>query len=153
VGVFRLGPDELNIGPIIELLTQDGSRSIMAQKFIAEIANGDKRVLIIDGEPVPWCLARIPRRGEARGNLAAGGTGVARALTERDLQLARTVGERLAPRGLFLIGLDVIGDYVTEINVTSPTCFREIMDQTGFDVAARFAERLESRLQDTRRST
>ncbi len=147
MGVFRLNPNELNVGAIIELLTHDGSQSIMAQRFIPEIVDGDKRVLIIDGEPVPWCLARIPRSGETRGNLAAGGTGVARELSERDLQLANAVGERLAPRGLFLIGLDVIGSYVTEINVTSPTCFREIMDQTGFDVAARFAERLEARLQ------
>ena len=107
----------------------------MAQRYIPEIRDGDKRILLIDGKPVPHCLARIPKPGESRGNLAAGGTGVAQPLSARDREIAETLGPVLAARGLLLVGLDVIGDYLTEINVTSPTCFREIPDQTGFDVA------------------
>jgi glutathione synthase len=117
----------------------------MAQRYIPEISQGDKRVLLIDGEPVPYCLARIPKAGEWRGNLAAGARGEAQPLGARHKEIAAAIGPRLAERGLLLVGLDVIGDFVTEINVTSPTGFREIADQTGFDVAARFVERVEAR--------
>ncbi|MEY3740683.1 MAG: hypothetical protein RLZZ192_1359 [Pseudomonadota bacterium] len=143
-GVFRLGHNEPNRNAILETLTHDGSRTIMAQRYIPEIVQGDKRILIIGGEAVPFCLARIPLAGETRGNLAAGGRGVAQPLSERDAHLARQIGPRLAQRGLLLVGLDVIGDYVTEVNVTSPTCFVEITQQTGFDVGARFVEALEA---------
>ncbi len=142
-GVFRLLPDDPNLGAILEALTQLGSQSIMAQRYIPAIVQGDKRILIIDGVPVPYALARMPMAGETRANLAAGGRGVAQPLSTRDLELAHAVGERLAPRGLLLIGLDVIGDCITEINVTSPTCFVEITEQTGVDVAGRFVEALE----------
>lgn len=142
-GIFRLQPVEPNLGAILETLTNDGSRSIMAQRYIPDIVNGDKRILIIGGEAVPYSLARIPLAGETRGNLAAGGRGVAQPLTAHDLEIAQAIGPKLAERGLILVGLDVIGDYITEINVTSPTCFVEITEQTGFDVAARFATALE----------
>jgi glutathione synthase len=115
----------------------------MVQKFLPEIEQGDKRVLIIGGEPVPYCLARIPQGSEVRGNLAAGGKGVAQPLSAADHATATAIGRTLAARGLLLIGLDIIGERVTEINVTSPTCFREIMDQTGCDVAALFIDALE----------
>jgi glutathione synthase len=115
----------------------------MAQRFLPEISKGDKRILLIDGEPVPYALARIPAPGETRGNLAAGGSGQAQSLTERDEDIARNVGRVAREAGLFLVGLDVIGEYLTEINVTSPTCFVEITAQTGFDVADHFAEALE----------
>ncbi|OVZ55321.1 glutathione synthase [Pigmentiphaga sp. NML080357] len=142
-GIFRLAPKEANLNAILETLTDNGQRSIMAQRYIPEILQGDKRVLLIGGEPVPYCLARIPQAGETRGNLAAGGRGVAQPLSERDLAIARELGPKLAARGLLLVGLDVIGDYVTEINVTSPTTFCEITEQTGFDVGAMFAQALE----------
>jgi glutathione synthase len=142
-GIFRVGARDPNRGVIVETLTEYGARMIMAQRYIPEIRDGDKRVLLIDGEPVPYCLARIPKAGESRGNLAAGGTGVARPLTAHDEAIARELGPELARRGLFLVGLDVIGEYLTEVNVTSPTCFREITAQTGFDVAAHFVEALE----------
>ncbi|VCU68169.1 Glutathione synthetase [Pigmentiphaga humi] len=142
-GIFRLAPAERNLNAILETLTDDGHRSIMAQRYIPEILQGDKRVLLIAGEPVPYCLARIPQAGETRGNLAAGGRGEARPLSGRDLAIARELGPTLAARGLLLVGLDVIGDYVTEINVTSPTTFCEITEQTGFDVGAMFAQALE----------
>jgi glutathione synthase len=116
----------------------------MVQKFLPAIAQGDKRVLIIGGKPVPFCLARIPQGGEVRGNLAAGGKGVAQPITDNDRAIAEAIGPILAARGLLLIGLDVIGTSVTEINVTSPTCFQEIFDQTGCDVAAIFIDALES---------
>ena len=141
--VFRLHRQDYNIGVVIETVTHYGQRTVMAQKFIPEIAKGDKRVLIIDGEPVPYSLARIPKQGETRGNLAAGGTGVARPLTGRDLDIARALGPELKAAGLLLVGLDVIGDYLTEINVTSPTCMREIADQTGFNVAGMMIDALE----------
>jgi glutathione synthase len=144
-GVFRVSRSDPNINVIIETLTEYGERSIMAQRFIPEIAAGDKRILLIDGEPVPYALARIPQGGETRGNLAAGGKGVAQALSERDLEIAQTVGPRLREEGLFLVGLDVIGNYLTEINVTSPTGFREITAQTGFNVAGMFMDALEKR--------
>ena len=144
MGIFRVGPDGLNLASIIETLGNNGARSLMAQRYIPEIVDGDKRVLLIGGKPVPYCLARIPKLGETRGNLAAGGTGVARALTDNDLRIARTLAPVLHARGLLLVGLDVIGDHLTEVNVTSPTCFREIMDQTGCNVAALMIDALES---------
>jgi glutathione synthase len=143
-GVFRLTPNETNRNAILETLTNDGCRTIMAQRYIPEITQGDKRILLIGGEAVPYCLARIPLAGETRGNLAAGGRGVAQPLSERDTYIAAQIGSKLAKRGLLLVGLDVIGDYVTEINVTSPTCFVEITEQTGFDVGARFVQALEA---------
>ena len=124
-------------------MTGDGARTIMAQRYIPEISDGDKRILIVGGEVVPYCLARIPKAGETRGNLAAGGTGVARPLTARDREIAQALAPTLAARGLLLVGIDVIGDYLTEINVTSPTCMVEIRAQTGFDAAALFVKALE----------
>jgi glutathione synthase len=143
MGIFRVRADGLNLGSIIETLNQGGATSVMVQKFLPEISAGDKRVLIIAGEPVPFCLARIPQGSEVRGNLAAGGKGVAQPLTDADRATAQAIGRVLAPRGLLLIGLDIIGTRVTEINVTSPTCFREILDQTGCDVPALFIDALE----------
>jgi glutathione synthase len=119
----------------------------MVQKFLPAIAQGDKRVLIIGGKPVPFCLARIPQGGEVRGNLAAGGKGVAQPITDNDRSIAEAIGPILAARGLLLIGLDIIGTSVTEINVTSPTCFQEIFDQTGCDVASIFMDALEAAVQ------
>ncbi|MGE0876813.1 MAG: glutathione synthase [Burkholderiales bacterium] len=145
-GIFRVRADDPNRNVIVETLSEFGVRMVMAQRYIPEIREGDKRVLLIGGRPVPHCLARIPKKGESRGNLAAGGTGVARALTPRDREIAETLGPVLAARGLLLVGLDVIGDWLTEVNVTSPTCFREITDQTGFDVAGMFIEALEADL-------
>lgn len=142
-GIFKLAANEPNLNAILESLTHDGQRSIMAQRYIPEISQGDKRILLIGGEPVPYCLARIPLAGETRGNLAAGGRGVAQPLSKRDWEIAREIAPQLNKRGLLLVGLDVIGDYVTEINVTSPTCFVEITEQTGFDVGTRFVEALE----------
>ncbi len=142
--VFRLRQDDLNLNVIIETITQLGTRTVMAQRFIPQISEGDKRVLLIAGEPVPYVLARIPKPGEARGNLAAGGTGVARPLSDTDRAIAQRLGPVLARRGLLLVGLDVIGQYLTEVNVTSPTCFVEITEQTGFNVAAMFIDALEA---------
>jgi glutathione synthase len=146
MGIFRVKVDGMNLGSIIETLNRDGAQSVMVQKFLPEIAQGDKRVLVIGGKPVPFCLARIPQGNEVRGNLAAGGLGVAQALSARDREIAEAVGPVLAARGLLLAGIDVIGDCITEINVTSPTCFQEIFDQTGFDVAAIFIDALEAAL-------
>lgn len=146
MGIFRVGPDGLNLGSIIETLNRQGSQSVMVQKFLPEIVQGDKRVLIIGGQPVPYCLARIPQGSEVRGNLAAGGKGVARPLSARDREIGEALGPVLLSRGLLLAGVDVIGDYVTEINVTSPTCFQEIHDQTGCNVAALFIDALERAL-------
>ena len=143
-GIFRVREDGLNLGAITETLNREGAQTLMVQKFLPAISEGDKRVLLIGGEPVPFCLARIPQGGEVRGNLAAGGKGVARALSENDWRIARALGPVLAARGLLLVGLDIIGERLTEINVTSPTCFQEITDQTGFDVAARFVSALEA---------
>jgi glutathione synthase len=142
-GVFRLREDDPNFNAVVEMLTEYGRRTVMAQRFIPAIADGDKRVLLIGGEPVPYCLARIPKPGESRGNLAAGGVGRAQPLSEADLRIARALAPVLAARGLLLVGLDVIGEYLTEINVTSPTCFVEITQQTGCPVAALFADALE----------
>jgi len=141
--IFRVARSDPNRNVIVETLTHHGARTIMAQRYIPEIARGDKRILLIDGEPVPFCLARIPKAGESRGNLAAGGTGVAQPLSARDREIAEALGPVLAARGLLLVGLDVIGDYLTEINVTSPTCFVEISQQSGCDVAALFIDALE----------
>ena len=146
MGIFRVNADGLNLSSIIETLTGNGKRAIMAQKYLPEIVKGDKRILIIDGKAVPYSLARIPQSGEVRGNLAAGGKGVAQELSERDKEIAQTLAPVMKERGLFLVGLDVIGDYVTEINVTSPTCFREITQQTGFNVAGMFLDSLEERI-------
>ena len=143
MGIFRVKDDGLNLGAIIETLNRDGAQTVMVQKFIPAIDKGDKRVLVIGGQPVPYCLARIPQGGEVRGNLAAGGKGVAQALSRRDREIAEALGPTLFARGLLLVGLDVIGDCLTEVNVTSPTCFQEITDQTGCDVAALFLDALE----------
>lgn len=143
MGIFRVKDDGLNLGAIIETLNRDGAQTVMVQKFIPAIDKGDKRVLVIGGKVVPYCLARIPQGGEVRGNLAAGGKGVAQAISARDREIAEALGPVLAQRGLLLVGLDVIGDCLTEVNVTSPTCFQEIFDQTGFDVAAMFIDALE----------
>ena len=147
MGIFRVGPDGLNLGSIVETLNRGGSTTLMVQKYLPEIVKGDKRVLVIDGEPVPFCLARIPQGSEIRGNLAVGGKGVAQPLSARDREIAEHIGPVLAARGLLLVGLDVIGDCLTEINVTSPTGFAEVMQQTGFDVAAMFIDALEQALQ------
>ena len=143
MGIFRVKDDALNLGAIIETLNREGAQTVMVQKFLPAIAQGDKRVLVIGGKVVPYCLARIPQGGEVRGNLAAGGKGVAQAISARDKEIAEAIGPVLAQRGLLLIGLDVIGENLTEINVTSPTCFQEIFDQTGCDVAALFIDALE----------
>ena len=141
--VFRVRADDPNRNVIVETVGQQGARTVMAQRFIPEIADGDKRVLLIAGEVVPFSLARIPKEGETRGNLAAGGLGVARPLTERDREIAAALGPKLWADGLLVVGLDVIGDYLTEVNVTSPTCFVEIAQQTGFDTGGMFATALE----------
>ncbi len=142
--IFRVGAHDPNRNVIVETLLDDGRKSVMAQRYIPEIREGDKRILLIAGEPVPHCLARIPKPGETRGNLAAGGTGVAKPLSKRDLEIAHALGPGLAEQGLLLVGLDVIGDFLTEINVTSPTCFQEITQQTGFSVAGMFLDALEA---------
>ena len=153
-GIFRVKEDGMNLGSIVETLNLGGAQTIMVQKFVPQIVDGDKRVLVIDGEAVPQVLARIPQGSEVRGNLAAGGLGVARTISEREREIVATIGPKLAARGLLLVGLDVIGDMLTEINVTSPTCFQEITDQSGFDVAAMFVAALEktvARIADERR--
>jgi glutathione synthase len=147
MGIFRVKDDGLNLGSIIETLNKNGAQSVMVQRFIPAISEGDKRILIIGGKPVPFCLARIPQGNEVRGNLAAGGKGVARELSARDRELAEALGPTLAARGLLLVGLDVIGENITEINVTSPTCFQEITEQSGFDVAEMFVDALEEALE------
>jgi glutathione synthase len=141
--VFRLRPDDANLGVILETITRHGAETVMAQRYLPEIKAGDKRILLIAGQPVPYSLARIPAEGETRGNLAAGGTGVAQPLSERDWEIARALGPELKAAGLLLVGLDVIGDCLTEVNVTSPTCFQEITQQTGFNVAGMFMDALE----------
>jgi len=144
MGIFRIGQDGMNLGSVIETLTDNGNRTIMAQRFIPEISKGDKRILLIGGKVVPHVLARIPQGGEVRGNLAAGGLGVAQPIAPRELEIAEALAPVLAQRGLLLVGLDAIGNYLTEINVTSPTCFQEITQQSGFDVAAMFVDALET---------
>ena len=147
MGIFRVGADGLNLGSIVETLNRGGTQTVMVQKYLPEIVKGDKRVLVIGGEPVPFALARIPQGNEIRGNLAVGGKGVAQALSARDREIAEHIGPVLAARGLLLVGLDIIGDSLTEINVTSPTCFAEITQQTGFDVAKMFIDALERAIQ------
>jgi glutathione synthase len=153
--IFRVRADDPNRNVIVETMTAGssgpGGRSIMAQRYIPEIAQGDKRVILIDGKAVPHALARIAKPGESRANLAAGGRGVAQPLSARDREIAAALGPVLAARGLLLVGLDVIGDFLTEVNVTSPTCFREIQDQTGFDVSGMFVSALEQKIKDARR--
>ncbi len=146
MGIFRVGADGLNLGSIIETLNRGGAQTVMVQKYLPEIVQGDKRVLVIAGEPVPFALARIPQGNEIRGNLAVGGKGVAQPLSARDREIAQHIGPVLAGRGLLLVGLDIIGVSLTEINVTSPTCFAEITQQTGFDVAKMFVDALERAL-------
>jgi glutathione synthase len=142
-GIFRLTLADPNRNAILETLTQHGRRAIMAQRYLPTISEGDKRILLIDGEIVPWALARIPKAGETRGNLAAGGTARAQPLSARDQKIAETIAPWAKEHGIFLAGLDVIGDYLTEINVTSPTGFQEIAAQTGHDVAAQFISAIE----------
>ncbi len=142
-GIFRVTPQDPNLNVILETFMQDHAQTIMAQRYIPEIVKGDKRVLVIDGKPISYALARIPKAGETRGNLARGGTGVAQALSKRDLEIAEALGPRLKAEGLILVGLDIIGDYLTEVNVTSPTCMREIEDQTGYNSAALMVDALE----------
>jgi glutathione synthase len=141
--IFRVKRDDVNRNVIVEAITDMGGRTIMAQRFIPEIAKGDKRVLVIDGKPFSHCLARIPKAGETRGNLAAGGRGVAQPISERDREIAETVGRRLVKAGIVFAGLDVIGDHLTEINVTSPTCIVEIAEQTGRNAAVDLLDVLE----------
>jgi glutathione synthase len=143
MGIFRVGPDGLNLGSIVETLNKGGAETVMVQRYLTEITQGDKRILVIDGVPVPHVLARIPQGSEIRGNLAVGGKGVAQPLGQRDREIAEAIGPVLAARGLLLVGLDVIGDCLTEINVTSPTGFQEIAQQSGFDVAKVFVDALE----------
>ena len=142
-GIFRLTENDPNIGAILETSTKFGAQTIMAQRYLPAILQGDKRIIVINGEPLPYALARIPKAGETRGNLAAGGTGVAQLLSARDLEIAATVGATLKQEGLFLVGLDVIGDYLTEINVTSPTGMVEIAAQTSCKPAEVFMAALE----------
>ena len=142
-GIFRLTENDPNIGAILETATKFGVQTIMAQRYLAAILQGDKRIIVINGEPLPYALARIPKAGETRGNLAAGGTGVAQALSARDLEIATTVGKTLKQEGLLLVGLDVIGDYLTEINVTSPTGMVEIATQVDCNPATIFMSKLE----------
>lgn len=143
-GIFRVRLNDYNLSVIIETLTEFGQRSVMVQRYIPEIVKGDKRILLINGEPLPYALARIPASGETRGNLAAGGKGVAQPLSERDREIAQAVGPTLRSNGLFLVGLDVIGDFLTEINVTSPTGMQEIAAQTGYNVAGAVLDALEA---------
>jgi glutathione synthase len=145
MGIFRVRDDAMNLGSIVELLGGNGAFTIMAQRYIPEIVNGDKRIVVIDGVPVPYSLARVPQGTEIRGNLAAGGVGRAQPLSDRDREIGEAVGAKLAGRGLMLIGVDAIGDYLTEINVTSPTCFVEIRAGSGFNVAGTFIDALERR--------
>ncbi|MGB4247320.1 MAG: glutathione synthase [Pseudohongiellaceae bacterium] len=147
--IFRLKKDDPNVSVIIETLTGHGRTPIMAQRFIPDIVKGDKRILLIDGDPVPYALARVPMQGETRGNLAAGGTGVAQPLSDRDRWIASQVRDVVKAKGLLFVGLDVIGDYLTEINVTSPTCVREINKAYNLDIAGDLMNCIEKKLSDT----
>ena len=144
--IFRVTEKDHNLSVIVETLTELGSRMVMAQRYIPEIVDGDKRILLIDGEPVPYSLARIPAQGESRGNLAAGGSGIAKPLSDRDRWICEQVGPELKRRGLLFVGIDVIGDYLTEINVTSPTCVRELDKQCNLDIGSQLIRHLESKL-------
>lgn len=145
-GIFRVRANGENLGTILEMLTDHGNQQIMGQRYIAEIEQGDKRILVIDGEPVPYCLARIPQGGDIRGNLAAGGRGEARPLSAEDRLIATRVGPSLKEKGLLFVGLDVIGHYLTEINVTSPTCAREIDAAYGTDIGGMVMQAITDRL-------
>ncbi|MGB2271699.1 MAG: glutathione synthase [Pseudomonadales bacterium] len=144
--IFRVQANDPNLSVIIETLTEHQTKSIMAQRYIPEIVSGDKRILLVDGKPVPFALARIPAAGETRGNLAAGGRGEARALTERDYWICEQVAPALREKGLLFVGIDVIGDYLTEINVTSPTCIRELDDQCDLNIAGQLMDAIEEKL-------
>ncbi len=144
--IFRAAPGEHNLSVIIETLTNQGNSTIMAQKYIPEIVNGDTRILLINGEPVPYGLARVPASGETRGNLAAGGSGVGRELTERDRFICSEVAPSLKEKGLYFVGIDVIGDYLTEVNVTCPTCIRELNAAFGLDIAGDYIAFVEETL-------
>lgn len=144
--IFRLKPQDANVSVVIETLTEQGERFCMAQTYLPEIVDGDKRILIVDGEPMPYCLARIPPQGETRGNLAVGGRGEARPLSESDWQIARAIGPTLKAKGLIFVGLDLIGSHITEINVTSPTCVREIDHAFNFNIAEKLMDAVENRL-------
>ena len=148
VGIFRASKSDPNVRVIVETLTDDGKHQIMAQKYIPEIVDGDKRILLIDGEPLPYALARIPAAGETRGNLAAGGTGVGQPLSPRDKEIAEALGSELRARGLMFVGIDVIGNYLTEVNVTCPTCIREIDASFGLDIAGMLLDAIEQKLPD-----
>ena len=148
--IFRVKQGDPNLGVIIETLTDYGKQYAMVQQFIPDITNGDKRILLIDGEPVPYCLARIPAKGETRGNLAAGGTGLAQPLSETDKWIAAQVGPTLKEKGLIFVGLDVIGDKLTEINVTSPTCIKEIETAFDVDITGHLFDVIESKLPESR---
>lgn len=146
--IFRVKAGDPNLGVIIETLTAHGTQFAMIQAFIPDISNGDKRILIVDGEPMPYCLARIPAKGETRGNLAAGGRGEARPLSETDWKIAKAIGPTLKAKGLIFVGLDVIGDFVTEINVTSPTCIKEIEAAFDVDITGALFDAIERRISE-----
>jgi glutathione synthase len=148
--IFHIRQDDPNLNVILETMTHDGKRFIMAQRYLPEIRNGDKRILLVDGVPVPYALARIPAQGESRGNLAAGGRAEGRPLGERDFWLANRIGPVLKNKGLVFVGLDVIGDYVTEINVTSPTCIQELDAQFGLNISAQLLDCIEAYLSGVR---
>lgn len=145
--IFHVKPDDPNLSVIIETLTGLGNNYCMAQAYVADISNGDKRILVVDGEPMPYCLARIPAKGETRGNLAAGGTGQARPLSDTDWAIARAVAPTLKEKGLIFVGLDIIGDKLTEINVTSPTCIREIEAAFDINISAKLMDAIQTRLE------
>ena len=151
--VFRMMEGDPNLSVVIETLTKHGHEQIMAQKFLPEISEGDKRILMVNGEAIPYALARIPKAGEARGNLAAGGTGEGRPLSDRDRWIAEQVGPELVRRGLYFVGIDVIGDYLTEVNVTCPTCIRELDAQFGLDIAAKLIDCIDTKLDERGRRT
>ncbi|MDZ7668453.1 MAG: glutathione synthase [Gammaproteobacteria bacterium] len=144
--IFRMMEGDPNLSVVLEILTAGGTRHIMGQRYLPEIADGDKRILLVDGEPVPYALARVPLAGESRGNLAAGGTGTGRELTDRDRFIAGQVGPEVKRRGLMFVGIDVIGDYLTEVNVTCPTCIRELDAQFSLDIGAMLMDRIAAKL-------
>jgi glutathione synthase len=150
--IFRVRAGEDNLNVILETLTENGHTLALAQRYLPEIVDGDKRILLVDGEPVPYCLARIPQSGEFRGNLAAGGRGEGRPLSDRDRWIAAQVGPELKRRGMLFVGLDVIGDWLTEVNVTSPTCIRELDKQFGLNIAGLMFDAIEARCSETSRA-
>jgi glutathione synthase len=142
-GIFRVKINEPNFSVILETLTQNGQARCMSQRYIPEIKQGDKRILLINGEPIPYALARIPQQNETRANLVAGGKGVAQTLTDRDRWICEQVKPTLQAKGLYFVGIDVIGDYLTEINITSPTCIRQLDEQCGLNIAGQLFDLLE----------